>query len=169
MKYIFKFIWWLMGWEIIGDVPRNEKKYIIIVAPHTSNLDFIIGVLVRGIVGFNSKYLGKKALFNAPYGWFFRMLGGYPVDRSKTNNLVDQVVDIYNKHEEFVIAIAPEGTRKKVGEWKTGFYYIADKAKIPIVRCVFDRKKKRVDFFKPFWTTGNIMVDLPVIKEVYSI
>ena len=158
-----------MGWEIIGDVPRNEKKYIIIVAPHTSNVDFIIGVLVRGIVGFNSKYLGKKALFNPPYGWFFRMLGGYPVDRSKTNNLVDQVVDIYDNHEEFVIAIAPEGTRKKVGEWKTGFYFIADKAKIPIVRCVFDRKRKRVEFFESFWTTGNIMVDLPIIKEVFSI
>ena len=108
-------------------------------------------------------------MFKAPYGWFFRMLGGYPVDRSKTNNLVDQVVDIYDNHEEFVIAIAPEGTRKKVGEWKTGFYYIADKAKIPIVRCVFDKKRKRVEFFKLFWTTGNIMVDLPVIKEVYSI
>ena len=169
MKYIFKFVWWLMGWEIIGDVPRNEKKYMIIVAPHTSNFDFILGVFVRGIVGFNSKYLGKKALFKAPYGWFFRMLGGYPVDRSKTNNLVDQVVDIYNDHEEFVIAIAPEGTRKKVKEWKTGFYYIADKAKIPIVRCVFDRKRKRVEFFESFWTTGNIMVDLPIIKEVYSI
>ena len=169
MKYIFKLIWWLMDWEIIGDVPRNEKKYIIIVAPHTSNFDFILGVLVRGIVGFNSKYLGKKSLFKVPYGWFFRMLGGYPVDRSKTNNLVDQVVDIYDNHEEFVIAIAPEGTRKKVGEWKTGFYFIADKAKIPIVRCVFDRKRKRVEFFESFWTTGNIMVDLPIIKEVFSI
>lgn len=158
-----------MGWKIIGDVPRDEKKYIIIVAPHTSNLDFITGVLVRGIVGFNSKYLGKKSLFKAPYGWFFRMLGGYPVDRSKNNNLVDQVVDIYNDHEEFVIALAPEGTRTKVNEWKTGFYHIADKAKIPIVRCVFDRKRKRVEFFMPFWTTGNINVDFPILKEVFDI
>lgn len=169
MKFIFRLIWWSMGWKINGNVPNTEKKYIIIVAPHTSNFDFIIGVLVRGILGFNSKYLGKKSLFKAPFGWFFRMVGGYPVDRSKSSNIVDQVVEIYNKHEEFVIAIAPEGTRKNVDEWKTGFYFIADKAKIPIIRCVFDRKGKQVKFFEPYWTTGNIKVDLPIIKEVYNL
>lgn len=146
MKYIFKLIWMLMGWEIVGDVPRHEKKYIIIMAPHTSNLDLFIGLLVRGILGFNSKYLGKKSLFKYPFGWFFKMTGGYPVDRSKSNNLVDQVVEFYNNHEEFVIALAPEGTRKNDGEWKAGFYFIADRAKIPIVRCLFDWKKKRVVF-----------------------
>ena len=169
MKFIFRLIWWSMGWKINGNVPNTEKKYIIIVAPHTSNFDFIIGVLVRGILGFNSKYLGKKSLFKAPFGWFFRMVGGYPVDRSKSSNIVDQVVEIYNKHEEFVIAIAPEGTRKNVDEWKTGFYFIADKAKIPIIRCVFDWKGKQVKFFEPYWTTGNIKVDLPIIKEVYNL
>jgi 1-acyl-sn-glycerol-3-phosphate acyltransferase len=168
MKYIFKGIWWLMGWEIVGDVPRDEKKYIIIVAPHTSNLDFIVGVVTRGVMGFNSKYFGKSSLFKAPFGWFFRMTGGYPVDRSKNNNLVDQVVDLYNSHEEFVIGVAPEGTRKNVGQWKTGFYYIADKAKIPIVRCIMDWKHKQIKFFAPFWTTGDIEVDLPKIKEVYD-
>ena len=117
-----------MGWKLIGDVPHHEKKYIIIVAPHTTNLDFIIGILVRGILGFNSKYLGKKSLFKAPFGWFFRMMGGYPVDRSRSTNLVDQVVEIFNNHEEFVIGLAPEGTRENVGEWKTGFYFIAQKA-----------------------------------------
>lgn len=169
MKYIFKLIWWLMGWEVIGDVPRNEKKYIIIVAPHTASSDFIIGLVARGVMGFNSKYLGKQSLFKAPYGWFFRMTGGYPVDRSKSNNLVDQVVDFYNSHEEFVVSLAPEGTRKNVGKWKTGFYFIADKAKIPIVRCIMDRKRKQVRFFDPFWTTGDIEIDLPKIKEVYNI
>lgn len=158
-----------MGWEVIGDVPRNEKKYIIIVAPHTASSDFIIGLVARGVMGFNSKYLGKQSLFKAPYGWFFRMTGGYPVDRSKSNNLVDQVVDFYNSHEEFVVSLAPEGTRKNVGKWKTGFYFIADKAKIPIVRCIMDRKRKQVRFFDPFWTTGDIEIDLPKIKEVYNI
>jgi 1-acyl-sn-glycerol-3-phosphate acyltransferase len=169
MRYIFKLIWSLMGWEIIGNVPHHEKKYIIIVAPHSTNLDFIIGLLVRGILGFNSKYLGKKSLFQAPFGWFFRMMGGYPVDRSRSTNLVDEVVEIYNKHEEFVIGLAPEGSRKNVGEWKTGFYFIADKAKIPIVRCLFDWKKKQVVFFEPFWTTGKIENDMPRIKEVYNL
>ena len=76
MKFIFRLIWWSMGWKINGNVPNTEKKYIIIVAPHTSNFDFIIGVLVRGILGFNSKYLGKKSLFKAPFGWFFKNGGG---------------------------------------------------------------------------------------------
>ncbi len=158
-----------MGWEVIGDVPQDEKKYIIIVAPHTSSSDFIVGLVARGVVGFKSKYLGKQSLFKAPYGWFFRMTGGYPVDRSKSNNLVDQVVDFYNSHEKFVVSLAPEGSRKNVGQWKTGFYFIADKAKIPIVRCIMDRKRKQVRFFDPFWTTGDIEIDLPKIKEVYNI
>lgn len=168
MKYIFKFIWWLIGWEIIGDVPENQKKYIIIVAPHSSNWDFSIGVLVRGIMGFNSKYLGKKSLFKPPIGWFFKMMGGYPVDRSKNTNLVDEVVKIYNTHDEFVIALAPEGTRKHVEQWKTGFYYIALKASIPIIRIKFDHQKKKVIFFEPFWPTGNINDDMVELKKIYQ-
>ena len=168
MKYIFKFIWWMIGWKIVGDVPWHEKKYIIVVAPHTTNLDFIIGIMVRGIVGFDSKFLGKKSLFKPPFGWFFKMMGGYPVDRSKSTNLVDQVVDIYNNHERFVVALAPEGTRKEVGDWKTGFYYIADNAQIPIVRAKIDWKKKEVTFYEPLMTTGDIDSDLPKIKEVYT-
>jgi len=168
VKYIFSFIFWLWGWKIVGDLPWKENKYIIIVAPHTTNWDFFIGVLVRGIMGFHSKFLGKRSLFKPPYGWFFKMMGGYPVDRSKSTNLVDQVVDIYNHHERFVVAIAPEGTRKKVTEWKTGFYYIAHKSGIPIVRAKMDWKNKQVVFFEPFWTTGNIQRDLPKIREGYA-
>jgi 1-acyl-sn-glycerol-3-phosphate acyltransferase len=167
LKYIFKVVFWALGWKVIGDVPRNVKKYIIIAAPHTSNWDFIIGVTVRSIMGFDSKFLGKKSLFRKPFGGLFRWLGGYPVDRSQRRNLVDQVVEIFNNHEEFVIAIAPEGTRKNVGEWKTGFYHIAHGAKVPIVRSKIDMKRRNVEFFDPFWTTGNIEVDLPKIKEVF--
>lgn len=168
MKYIFKLIFWLIGWKVVGDVPRDQKKYIIIAAPHTSNWDFLIGVMARGVLGFKSKFLGKKSLFKAPFGWFFRWMGGYPVDRSQSTNLVDQVVDIFNKHEEFVIALAPEGTRKNVNDWKTGFYFIADGAGIPIVRSRLDIPNKLVEFYEPFWTTGDIKVDLPKLKEVFE-
>lgn len=167
MSYLYKIIFWLLGWKIIGDVPRDQKKYIIITVPHTSNWDFIIGIMVRGILGFDSRFLGKKSLFQPPIGWLFRWLGGYPVDRSKSSKLVDQIVEIFNNHEEFVVAIAPEGTRKNVHEWKTGFYYIATRASIPIVRSKIDRAKKQVVFFEPFWPTGDIQVDLPKLKEVY--
>ena len=168
MKFIYKLIWRFIGWKIIGDVPWHENKYIIIVAPHNSNWDFFIGVLVRGIMGFDSKFLGKKSLFKPPFGWFFRMMGGYPVDRSKNTNLVDQVIDIYNKHERFIIALTPEGTRKNVKDWKTGFYHIAHGAKIPIVRAKIDWEEKHVKFFDLFWTTGNIENDMQILKEVYD-
>ena len=168
MRFFFKFTLRLIGWKIIGDVPRYEKKYLIIVAPHTSSLDFLVGLLVRGSLGFNSKFLGKKALFRMPFGWFFRLMGGYPVDRSKNSNLVDQVVEIYKQHDSFVVALAPEGTRKNVNNWKTGFYYIALKAKIPLVRVKMDRFKKEVTFYPPFIVSGDFEKDLPKIKEVYT-
>lgn len=168
MKSFFRFILSLLGWKIVGELPVHEKKYLIIVAPHTSNWDFLIGVLVRGAMGFDSKFLGKKSLFKKPYGWFFRLMGGYPVDRSKSTNLVDQVVNLYNEHERFVLSIAPEGTRQNVNEWKTGFYYIAYAARIPLVRARIDRGSKEVRFYKPFIVSGNIEKDLPKIKEVYS-
>jgi len=167
MKFIFDLLWKLSGWEIIGNVPTTENKYIIIVAPHTSNMDFIIGVMARGIMGFKARYLGKKALFKAPHGWFFRLTGGFPVDRSKNNNVVDQMVEMFGSHDKFVFTLAPEGTRKNVKEWKTGFYYIADNAGVPIVRAVMNRRLKKLTFYEPFWTTGNIEIDLSQIKQVY--
>ena len=167
MKYLFKFIWWILGWKIEGDLPWSIKKYIIIVAPHTTNWDFLIGVLVRGIMGFDSKFLGKKSLFKPPFGWFFRAMGGYPVDRSKSTNIVDEVVAIFNRKEKFIVTLAPEGTRKNVKDWKTGFYFIADQAQVPIVRVRIDWNSKEVRFFEPIYTTGDITTDLPKIREVY--
>ncbi len=167
MRYLCKILFRISGWRIIGNVPEKEKKYIIIAAPHTSNWDFIIGVMARSILGFNSKFLGKKSLFKKPFGWLFRWLGGVPVDRSQRGNLVDQVVKLFRDNEEFVVAIAPEGTRKNVNEWKTGFYHIAHGAGVPIVRSKIDIPNKTVTFFKPFITTGSIENDLPIIKEVF--
>jgi len=168
MRLICSFFLWLVGWKVIGDVPKDYDKYLIIAAPHSSNWDFPIGLLARGYLGFKSKFLGKKSLFDGPFGWFFRMMGGYPVDRSQSTNLVDQVVDIYDSNEKFVLALAPEGTRKSVNEWKTGFYYIAVQANIPIVRSRIDRANKEVRFFPPLFPTGDIEKDMPKIKEVYS-
>ena len=168
MKSICKLILKWSGWKVNGDMPRDIKKYVIIVAPHTSNWDFIIGVLVRCAFGFHSKYLAKKELFRAPLGWLFRKLGGYPVDRSKKTNMVDQVVDYYNSHDEFVIAVAPEGTRKKVEKWRTGFYFIAYKAGVPIIPAVMDRKHKMVTIHKPFRPTGNLEHDMPLIQKAYA-
>ena len=168
MKFIIKYFWDLFGWKIIGEMPSDLKKYIIITAPHTSNWDFVIGLCVRNILGFKSYFLGKKSLFRWPLGWFFRKLGGYPVDRSQRNNLVDQVVEIFNSSNEFVIALAPEGTRKHVTEWKTGFYYISLKARVPIVRTKIDIKNKTVTVYSPFWPIGILETDMARIKDVYE-
>jgi len=169
-RFLSKFIYYkLIGWRITGRFPKEIKKYIIIVAPHTSGLDFFVGILVRSIlpeIG-KAKYLGKKELFKPPLGWIFKATGGYPVDRSKHGNLVDSIVDIFENKEEFVIALAPEGTRKRVEKLKTGFYYIAQKASIPIVMVGFDYKKKEVIVNEPLQTSENFEVDMTIIMSFF--
>lgn len=169
-RALSKFIYYkLIGWKIAGGFPKEIKKYIIIVAPHTSGLDFFVGILVRAILPEieNAKYLGKKELFKPPFGWIFKATGGYPVDRTKHTNLVDAIVDIFDNKEEFVIALAPEGTRKQVDKLKTGFYYIAKKADIPIVMVGFDYKKKEVFVHEPFNTSEDFENDMEKIMTFF--
>lgn len=163
---VSKFILRVLGWKMVGQLP-NEKKFIIIIGPHTSNWDFILGMVVRGAMGANVRFLAKHQLFNAPYGWFFRWLGGSPVYRHKDNNLVDQVVEMYENHDEFILGIAPEGTRSEIKRWKSGFYHIACKANVPIEMIGFDFKSKEVRFREPFMPTGDIDVDFPVILDYF--
>ncbi|HBH24742.1 MAG TPA: acyltransferase [Cytophagales bacterium] len=169
-KAIYKFIFCtLAGWRIIGAPKEGLKKYIIVVAPHTSNWDFLLGVFTRGVVGFKSRYLAKKQLFLPPLGWLFRLLGGYPVDRSKSSNMVEAVAEIFNQHSEFVIAITPEGTRKQVTKWKSGFYHIATLAKIPLVFAGLDYATKSVIFRdEPYWPSGDYQKDLPEIQGWFA-
>jgi len=168
MRFIFKLVFKILGWKVSGDVPRNLNKYIIVVAPHTSNWDFPIGVAVRSIMQFKSNFLGKKELFDSHLGWLFKRLGGFPVDRSKSTNMVDEVVKIIEKEDHFVVAIAPEGTRKKVQRWKTGFYFIASKAKIPIVMAGIDYKRKTVFFDKPFYPCGELEKDAIIMQDFFK-
>lgn len=134
----------LAGWKYSGVFPHHVPKYIIVVAPHTSNWDFVIGVLTRSITGLKSNFIGKKELFVFPFGYFFRWLGGHPVDRSGNKNFVDEVASLFDKLPAFVIAVAPEGTRKKTERLKSGFYYIAKKANVPILPVGLDYKTKTV-------------------------
>lgn len=127
-----------------------------------------MGVFTRSIIGMQAKYLAKSSLFKPPIGWLFKSMGGYPVDRSKSGRMVDKVVDIINAHEQFILAIAPEGTRKKVKEWKSGFYYIAFGAGIPIVMASINYRLKTVFFSDPFYPTGNYEADMILIKEFYD-
>lgn len=165
-RFLYKFFFEKVGWKISGSMPA-EKKYIIIVAPHTSNWDFMIGLCVRSILHFDAKYLAKKELFRFPFGGLFRYLGGIAVNRSKHANMVDAVTDLFNSHERLIVAIAPEGTRKYVPQWKTGFYFMALKANIPVLLASFDYPRKTVFISTPFYPTGNLKEDMRVIFEFY--
>lgn len=154
MKKISQWILKTFGWEIIGQLP-DSKHYIIIVCPHTSNWDFILGLLVKWSLDLEIKYIGKHQLFRPPFGFIFRALGGYPVNRSKSNNLVEQVAELFKTQERFVLALAPEGTRKKVSTIKTGFYHIAEMANIPIFPVGFDFTNKKVLLTKAYYPNGD--------------
>lgn len=169
MRIIFSFIFKSLGWSFQGSFDPKPPKFIIIVAPHTSNWDFPLGIMVRSIMRINqTKFLGKSQLFRFPYGFFFRALGGYPVERTKDNNLVDAVVDIFNSKETFSISLAPEGTRSKVKRIKTGFYHIAKKANIPIYLVGFDYSVKKIVIADPFYSTEDTMTDFEHIIRFFS-
>jgi len=152
-------ILWVMGWKIEGNFP-DCKKMMLIVAPHTSNWDFFIGITVMFAIGFRARWLGKHTIFRKPFGTYMKWMGGVPVDRSKAGNVVDQVISKIENSEKIVLGMSPEGTRKKVDRWKTGFYRIANGANIPIVPVTFDYKTRIVVIMSPFVPTGELEADI---------
>ncbi|MCX2719945.1 1-acyl-sn-glycerol-3-phosphate acyltransferase [Lentiprolixibacter aurantiacus] len=168
MKALASFIYFrLMGWKLTGNFP-DVRKCVVIVAPHTSWVDFIVGLLVRKIVGLEINFIGKKSLFRPPFGWWFRSLGGTPVDRFKNEDTVASISRIFNSRDEFRLALSPEGTRKKVEKWRSGFYYIAKAAEVPIVMVAFDFGKKEVKISDPVWPTDDKEMDFKTYLEFYK-
>jgi 1-acyl-sn-glycerol-3-phosphate acyltransferase len=158
--YITKYIFHkLMGWKIEGDFDRSIKKSVVMVAPHTANYDFIVCSLTRRILKTQINFVGKKALFSWPVGWYFRWMGGEPLARTKSENKVEDITKVFESLDEFRLAIAPEGTRKKVDKWKTGYYYIALSAKVPIIPVSLDYPSKTICIGKEFYPTGNFEKD----------
>jgi 1-acyl-sn-glycerol-3-phosphate acyltransferase len=168
-KRLYEYIFFrLMRWKLTGRFDENIKKCVIAVMPHTCNFDFFIGLLVRGIVNQEMNFVGKKELFVFPFGYYFRSIGGAPLDRQGGKNLVDSIVDIFNSRTIFRLGIAPEGTRKKVTELRTGFYYIALKANVPIIPVAFDFGNKEVKIGGPLYLTGNFDDDMKLFLEFYK-
>jgi len=156
-KKFYKYWFHKRGWSLVGSIEPIPDKFIVIVAPHTANADFFLGLVARAILNLDSiKFLGKSQLFKFPYGFIFRALGGYPVVRSKHNNMVDSVTDIFNSHDKFCISLAPEGTRSKVDRLKTGFYHIAKNAGVPVYPVGFDYESKTIIVDEPL-IPGNDM------------
>ena len=154
------------GWRLEGDVPSLDKC-VIIGAPHTSNWDFFFGMLYKLFYGLNIHFLMKEELFRFPFGWFFKAVGGIPVNRSRKNNLVDTLYKKFTQRENFFLALTPEGTRHRVKVWKRGFYYIARKANVPIVLGYMDYGRKIVGVGPVFYPGGDIEEDMRKIKEFY--
>ena len=158
----------ILGWKLIGSFPKNLKKYVIIAVPHTSWHDFYMGLLIRRIEGLAINFVGKKELFKGPFGWYFKKVGGVPIDRTGGLNKVDAIAALFDKYEEFRLTLAPEGTRERVKEWKTGFYYIAKKAKVPIVMITFDFGRKQNVISEPFWPTHDVEEDFASMYRFFQ-
>jgi 1-acyl-sn-glycerol-3-phosphate acyltransferase len=156
-----------MGWRIEGGLP-NHSKFVVIAAPHTSNWDFVVGMAATLALDVDANWIGKHTLFRWPLGVLMKGLGGIPVDRTSSTGLVDQIVDRFNKSTSLVLGLAPEGTRKNVVRWKSGFYHIAVGAGVPIVCAYFDFASKTVGIGPVIDPSGDYDSDLEEIMEIYA-
>ncbi|MBW1913289.1 MAG: lysophospholipid acyltransferase family protein [Deltaproteobacteria bacterium] len=157
----------LTGWEVEGEIP-NLPKYVMILAPHTSSWDLIFILAVLCAMGLKIYWFGKKEIFHWPLGCFFKWLGGIPVDRSSRHNLVQQITTIIQSQDQIIIGVSPEGTRSNSQYWKTGFYYIAHQAQIPIVFAYLDYGRKVGGLGSTMNSTGDIEEDMKTIRRFYS-
>ena len=167
MKKIYSFLLRSLGWTSSVDV-AIPSKCVICVAPHTSNWDFIIGMIFYKSIDGDPHFLMKKSWFFFPLNYVFKALGGIPVDRGKNTSLTGQMADEFHKRNHFQLAIAPEGTRQSNPNWKTGFYYIALEAQVPIILAYLDYAKKTIGIFESFMPTGNAEEDIDKIKSFYA-
>ncbi|MDO5035768.1 MAG: 1-acyl-sn-glycerol-3-phosphate acyltransferase [Porphyromonas sp.] len=160
----------LFGWKtLLPDSSVVPPKSVICVAPHTSNWDFIIGYLYYLSTRRRRPYfMMKKEWFFFPLNFLFKALGGVPVDRSKKGSSVSSMVEEIKKHSHFYIGITPEGSRRSVRRWKTGFYRIAHLAEIPIELAKIDYKRKEVGIFASLIPTGDIEKELSLIRSHYT-
>lgn len=158
----------LAGWRFAGEPIPGIRRFVLIVAPHTSNWDFLVGVMAMYALGIRGTFLGKDTLFRFPLGVVMRFLGGVPVDRSSAHDLVTQTADLIARSERIVVVVAPEGTRKRTETWRSGFYWIAHRAKVPIVPVAFDYSRREVRILAPFTPTGDLAADVRAIRSTYD-
>lgn len=157
----------VMGWRVITNFPE-VAKCVLVVAPHTSNWDFVVGKLAYSSLGRNANFLIKAEWFFFPFNIFFKSIGGIPVRRGRSGSLTDRLAEEFRLRDRMHLAIAPEGTRKPVKNWKKGFYFIALKAKVPIVLIALDWGKKEAIVKDMFYPTGDFDSDIINIKSYYK-
>ena len=154
------------GWRAEGEVP-HPRRFIIIAAPHTSNWDFLYYLGLTQELGVPARFMAKKSLFRWPLGGFMRAMGGVEVDRTSKHNYVQAMVDEFNRRTEFMLTIAPEGTRGRTQRWKTGFYQIALAAKVPLVVGKMDYGRKMGGLGPVIWPSGDFRADMEKVLAIY--
>jgi 1-acyl-sn-glycerol-3-phosphate acyltransferase len=157
----------IAGWRAEGPVPAIPK-FVLVGAPHTSNWDLPYALFVAFVLKAKIYWMGKDSLFRMPFNGLFRWLGGIPVDRSTSHNVVAQTIQQFHRNEKLILTITPSGTRKRVKKWKTGFYHIADGANIPIVLGFLDYRRKTGGMGPVVYPTGDINVDMKTIRSFYD-
>jgi 1-acyl-sn-glycerol-3-phosphate acyltransferase len=156
----------LFGWQVLGEVP-NTSKLVFVGAPHTSNLDFFMTALTMLVLGVDLNFVMKHTPFKGPVGWFLRWFGGIPLDRDRSRDFVSQMVDTFEERQSLLLAIMPEGTRSVVEGWKSGFYYIALGAGVPLVMVIFDYENRQMRIGPTFIPSGDYDTDLPLIQSYF--
>lgn len=156
----------LMGWRIEGQLPPLDK-FVLIGAHHTSNWDFVLFIAAKFILRLNARWFGKHSIFRWPFGALMRYWGGIPIRRHLKLNTVEQAIEAFAEHRQFILVLSPEGTRRKVERWKSGFYHIACGAGVPIVPAALDFQHRRIVIGAPFQPTGNEEADLRQLLAFY--
>lgn len=170
-----RFVRWVLiqpyrwgGWKAVGAVP-SPRKFVLIAAPHTSNWDFVNFLGLTTDLGVRPYFMGKLSLFRWPLAGFMRQMGGIPVDRRASHDMVQQMAAEFQRRSEFILTVAPEGTRSKSKKWKTGFYHIAIAAKVPLVVGFMDYGRKTGGLGPMIWPTGDFRADMEKLFEIYRL
>ena len=169
-RALFTFLMRLFGWRVVGRVP-DLPRFVFVGAPHTSNGDFFMTAFTMAALGVDVHFVMKHTPFVGPVGWFLRWFGGIPLDRGQTRDFVSQMVTEFGQRDQFLLAIMPEGTRGKdhvAKGWRSGFYYIAHGAGVPLVMVKFDYANRRMRVGPVIWPSGDYATDLPLIQDEFA-
>jgi len=158
----------LAGWRSVGGIPTDMTKGVMIAAPHTSNWDLPFMLFVAFELKISIYWMGKQEIFKPPFKSIMKWMGGIPVDRSKSSNMVNASIEVLDEHQSLIIIVPPEGTRSKTRTWKTGFYHIANGAKLPIFLGFLDYKNKVGGIGPCIIPSGDMEKDMEKIKAFYA-
>ena len=168
LRVISRIILKVIRWRVVGSIPTDQRKYVLIVAPHTSNWDFVLFVLAVSVLRLKPSVLIKSTLFVGPLGWFLRYCGAIPVNRSQANSLVSYIASIYQEHEDFVLIVTPEGTRSPNANWKRGFHHVATTAQVPILIVYVDSIIKTIGIEGVMEPTDDVEADIIKLKKFFD-